>query len=169
MRGEPLVKMNQNDSDLPEREIRDSICIHSYSLRNERNRITNFSQNNGNQNPKLISFKRKKTSEKPLVTRKINQINSLISEWGSRTKILYLKGKLDETLKETEAVYNEMKELAENENIEFDPEWIEDVIFSIDTCNSCVEKYINSRKNDSNSSASGSVSSSIRRCEKENL
>ena len=161
--------MNQNDSDLSEGETRDSISIHSYSLRNERNRTTNFSQNNGNQNPKLISFKRKKTSKKPLVTRKINQINSLISEWGSRTKILYLKGKLDETLKETEAVYNEMKELAENENIEFDPEWIEDVIFSIDTCNSCVEKYMNSRKNDSNSSASGSVSSSIRRCEKENL
>ena len=62
-----------------------------------------------------------------------------------------------------------MKELAENENIEFDPEWIEDVIFSIDTCNSCVEKYMNSRKNDSNSSASGSVSSWIRRCEKENI
>ena len=53
---------------------------------------------------------------------------------------------------------------------EFDPGWIEDVIFSIDTCNRCVEEYMNSRKDDSNSSASGnSVSSWIRRCEKENL
>ena len=63
-----------------------------------------------------------------------------------------------------------MKKLAENENIEFDPGWIEDVIFSIDTCNSCVEEYLNSRKDDSNSSASGnSVSSWIWRYEKENL
>ena len=64
----------------------------------------------------------------------------MIYEWGSRTKILYLKGKLDETLKETETIYNEMKKIAENENIEFDPGWIVDVIFSIDTCNSFVEE-----------------------------
>ena len=64
----------------------------------------------------------------------------MIYERGSRTKILYLKGKLDETLKETETVYNEMKKVAENESIEFDPRWIVDVIFSIDTCNSFVEE-----------------------------
>ena len=63
-------------------------------------------------------------------------------------------------LKETEAVYNEMKELLENENIEFDPGWIEDVIFSIDTCNNCVEEYLNSRKDDSNSSVIGNSVSS---------
>ena len=109
-----------------------------------------------------MSLKKKRNSKNSLITRKTNQINSLISEWRSHTKILYLKGKLDETLKETETVYNEMKKLEENENIEFDPGWIEDVIFSIDTCNSCVEEYLNSRKDDSNSSASGnSVSSWI--------
>ena len=51
-----------------------------------------------------------------------------------------------------------------------DPGWIENVIFSIYTCNSCVEEYMNSRKEDSNSSVSGnSVGSWRRRCEKENL
>ena len=154
--------MSQNASDLSEVEIRDPVSTHSYSLRDEGNRTTNFSQNNGSQNPKFMSLKKKRTSKNSLITRKINQINSLISEWRSHTKILYLKGKLDETLKETETVYNEMKKLAENENIEFDPGWIEDVIFSIDTCNSYVEEYLNSRKDDSNSSASGnSVSSWI--------
>ena len=36
-----------------------------------------------------------------------------ISERKSRKKLI-LKSKLDETLKETEAVYNEMEELVEN-------------------------------------------------------
>ena len=55
--------MNQNASDLPEGEIRDSFSTHSYSLSNEGNRTTNFSQNNGNQNPKFISLKKKRTSK----------------------------------------------------------------------------------------------------------
>ena len=68
--------------------------------------------------------------------------------------------------KEIEAVYNEIKELAESENIEFAPGWKEDVIFTIDTCNSCVEEYMNSRKEDSNSSVNDNyVSSWIQRCD----
>ena len=107
-------------------------------------------------------MKKKRNSKKSLITRKINQINSLISGRGSCTKILYLKGKLEEALKETEAVYNKMTEFVEDKNIEFDPGWIEDVIFSIDTCNSCGEEYIKSRKDETNSSVSGnSVSSQI--------
>ena len=52
----------------------------------------------------------------------------------------------------------------------FHPGWIEDVIFSIETFNRCVEEYMNSRKEDSNFSVGGnSVSSWIRECEKENL
>ena len=94
---------------MPEEEIRDPVSTHSYSLRDEENRTTNFSQNNGNQNPKFVSLKKKRTSKKSLITRKINQINSLISKLGSSTEILYLKGKLDEALKETKAVYNEIK------------------------------------------------------------
>ena len=31
-----------------------------------------------------------------------------------------MKGKLDEAIKETETIYNEMKQIAEEENIEFD-------------------------------------------------
>ena len=41
-----------------------------------------------------------------------------------------------------------MKELPENKNKEFDPGWIEEVIFSIGTYNSCVEENTNSRKDD---------------------
>ena len=63
-----------------------------------------------------------------------------------------------------------MKELAENENILFDPRWIEDIIFSINTCNNCVEEYMNSRIDESNCSVSGnSISSWIPWCEKEHL
>ena len=107
-------------------------------------------------------MKKKRNRKKSLITRKINQINSLIFGWGSCTKILYLKGKLEEALEKSEAVYNKMKKFVEDKNVEFDPGWIEDVIFSIDTCNSCGEEYIKSRKDETNSSVSGnSVSSQI--------
>ena len=87
----------------------------------------------------------------------------MISDWGGRTKILYLKRKLDQSLKETEAVYNEMKELTENKDILFNLGWKEDV-------NSCVEEYMNSRIDESNCSVSAnSVSSWIQWCEKEHL
>ena len=64
--------MNQNASDLREEEIRDPVSTRSYSLKNERNRTTNVSQNNGNQNSKFTSLKKKGTSKKSLITRKIN-------------------------------------------------------------------------------------------------
>ena len=139
--------MNQNAPDSLEGGIRDPASAHSYSLRNERIRTTSFSKNNKNQNPTFISWKKKGASKKFLITRKINQINSLISKRVRGKKILYLKGKVDETPKETEAVYNKMKELAEHKKTEFDAGWIEDVIFSIDTCNSCAGEYTNSKKN----------------------
>ena len=162
--------MNQNAPDSLEGGIRDPASAHSYSLRNERIRTTSFSKNNKNQNPTFISWKKKGASKKFLITRKINQINSLISKRVRGKKILYLKGKVDETLKETEAVYNKMKELAEHKKTEFDAGWIEDVIFSIDTCNSCAGEYTNSKKTDSNSSvSSNSVISCIRQCEKGNV
>ena len=94
----------------------------------------------------------------------------MIFERRSRRKILCLKGKLDETLNELKLFLTKQKKIAENENIEFDPGWIEDVIFSIETFNRCVEEYMNSRKDDSNFSVGGnSVSLWIRQCEKENL
>ena len=39
----------------------ETLSVHSYSLRNERNRTTNFSLNYGNQNPMLILLKKKIT------------------------------------------------------------------------------------------------------------
>lgn len=85
-------------------------------------------QNNLYKNPKFISLKENRNSKESLIRR----INNLLSEHGNRTKIQYLKNKVDETPKVTEAVHNKIKELAEHENTEFDPGWIKDVIFSVD-------------------------------------
>ena len=162
--------MSQNNLNLAGEATEVPTNTHSYNLRNENSRATNVFQNNVQPNSKFISLKRKRTSKKSLITRKINQINSFISERGSRTKILYLKNKLMETLRETEVVNDEMKEIALDENIDFDPGWIEDVIFNIDTCNSCVQEYIDLRKDDSSSGASSkSIKSWIRHCELETI
>ena len=48
--------MNQNASDLTEGEIRVPVCTHCYGLRKEWTITTNFSENNGNHNPKFISL-----------------------------------------------------------------------------------------------------------------
>ena len=63
LREELLVKNESKCFTFIIGEIRDPVSTHSYGLRNEGNRTTNFSQNNGNQNPKFISLKKKKDQQ----------------------------------------------------------------------------------------------------------
>ena len=51
-------------------------------------------------------------------------------------------------------------------SIETDPGWTEDVTFNVNTCNSDVQKYIDSRKDD-RPSDNRSISSQIERCQSE--
>ena len=83
-----------------------------------------------------------------MITRKINQISQLITELGSRTKILYLKDTLDGVLRETEIINKEIKSMSDENNIEIDPGWMEDVTFNVDTCNSDIQEYTHPRKDE---------------------
>ena len=98
-----------------------------------------------------------------MVTRKINQISQLITERSSRTKILYLKDKLNDVFRETEIINEEMISMSD----ETDPGWMKDVTFNVDTCNSDVQVYIDSRKDDLLSD-NRSIRSWIERCQSEN-
>ena len=116
---------------------------HSYSLRSDQTRIkTSVLPQH------YITLKRKRTAKKSLITRKINQISQLITKRGSRTKILFLKDKLNDIFRETEIINEKMISMSDEASIETDPGWMEDVTFNVDTCNSDIQKHMDSRKDE---------------------
>ena len=115
---------------------------------------------------RYITLKRKRTTKMSLIARKINQISQLITERGSRAKILYLKDKLNDVLRETEIINEEMVSMSDEVRVETDPGWMKDVTFNVDTCNSDIQEYIDSRKDESPSN-NRSIRSWIERCQNE--
>ena len=96
---------------------------HSYSLRPDQTRIkTSVLPQH------YITLKRKITAKESLITRKINQICQLLTERGSRTKIVYPKDKSNDILRETKIINEEMINMSDEASIETDPGWMEDVI-----------------------------------------
>ena len=113
-----------------------------------------------------ITLKRKRTAKKSLITRKINQISQLITEQGSRTKTLYLRHKLNDVIRETEIINEEMISMSDEPSIETDPRRMEDVTFNVDTCNSDIQRYIDFTK-DEPPSYNRSITSWNERCQSE--
>ena len=107
------------------------------------------------QNPETVKqiniLKRKFTGKKSLITRKITQINELVQQRSSRTKILYVRESLNQ-------VYSEL--VKENEDL---MNLIDEEQFEVDTCNSNVQAYLDSRKDDPPSETQ-SVSSWAKQC-----
>ena len=68
-----------------------------------------------------ITLKRKRTAKKSLITRKMYQISQLITERGSRTKFLHLKDNLNDVLRETEIINEEMISVSDEASTETDP------------------------------------------------
>ena len=68
-----------------------------------------------------ITLKRKITAKKSLITRKMYQISQLIIERSSRTKFLHLKDKLNDVLRETEIINEEMISVSDEASIETNP------------------------------------------------
>ena len=54
--------------------------------------------------------------------------------------------------------------MSDEVSIKTDPDWMEDVTFNVDTCNSDIQEYIDSRK-DEPPSDNGSIRSWIERCQ----
>ena len=112
-------------------------------------------------------LKRKRAGKKGLITRKIKQIQELISENGSRTKISYLKGRLNEVLQEATRIHEHIMELSDGTTkFSEDDGWLEDVTYNVDTCNSDVNEYLESRR-DEPPSENRSITSWLQRCENE--
>ena len=79
---------------------------------------------------------------------KINQINKLIEEHGSRTKLKFLYGKLLEAQSEVTDLHEQlMEELAPDDPL-FNDDWIAEVNIAVDECSSEVNVYLLPRAND---------------------
>ena len=93
-------------------------------------------------------LKRKRSGKKSIITMKINQINKLIEEHGSRTKLKFLHGKLLEAQSEVTDLHEQlMEELAPDDPL-FNDDWIAEVNIAVDECSSEVNEYLLSRAND---------------------
>ena len=134
---------------------------HPYQLRN-RDRINKSVRYT--QNPETVKqiniLKRKFTGKKLLITKKITQINELVQQRSSRTKILYLRESLNQLYSELVKENEDLMNLIDEENYQ---ECITEMQFEVDTCNSNVQAYLDSRKDDPPSETQ-SVSSWAKQC-----
>ena len=93
---------------------------------------------------------RLRAGKKGSITKRIDQLNKLINEGGSRTKVKYL-------LTAMMGVHKAAKELSEEFDTlaaEPDLDWIEELNLRVDTCIGEVQDYISSRQNEPASCAS---------------
>ena len=97
----------------------------------------------------LMNLRRGKKSS---ITKRINELQRLISESGSRTKILFLQKALFKVRDALLITCNELTDLR-NSNIA-DVEWLEEVLHRIDTCSGDIEDYMEARRDDTPSTQS---------------
>ena len=97
---------------------------------------------------KIKLLKRKRAGKKGLITKKINQIKTLIDERGSRTKIQFLHARLMDCERETTDIHEDLMELLEETDESFGDQWIEEITYDIDDCSSDINDYLISRKDD---------------------
>ena len=96
----------------------------------------------------IDKLKRKRSGKKSIITLKINQINKLIEEHGSRTELKFLYGKLLEAQSEVTDLHEQlMEELAPDDPL-FNDDWIAEVNMAVDESSSEVNEYLLSRAND---------------------
>ena len=86
-------------------------------------------QKNDEANGKL---KRKKSGKKSIITMQMNQINKLIKEHGSRTKLKFLHGKLLEAQSEVTDLHEQLIEELSPDDPFFNDDWIAEVNIVVD-------------------------------------
>ena len=98
---------------------------------------------------KIKLLKRKRAGKKGLITKKINQIKTLIDQRGSRTKIQFLHASFMDWKQETTDIHEDLMELLEETDESFGDQWIEEITFHIYDCSSDINDCLISRKDDS--------------------
>ena len=93
---------------------------------------------------KVAKLKRRRASKKGHVTRRITELDRLVSEGGSRSKIRYLLEALMDKYKEVGDIHEEIVPLIDAD----DSDWLEEVKINVDRCASEVHEYFERRRED---------------------
>ena len=100
------------------------------------------------QKRQLAQINRKRNGKKGSITRRIKEIEHIIEERGSRTKIQFLRDGLEETWEETTHLHEQMMLYLQEDDENFNDDWIEELGNNVNTCLSNVVDYLVERQND---------------------
>lgn len=100
----------------------------------------------------IAQAKRKRNGKKHMITKMINEIEELVVNKGSRTKLKYLRSSLDDTLKHAIVLHEELMLLLPEDDPQFTDQWIEELSLRVNTCFADIEQYFADRKDDTPSS-----------------
>ena len=109
---------------------------------------------------RLKKLKGSRTGKKGSITKRINQLEKFVEEKQGRRATQLLVGALETVYRELEEVCEEISNLEEEEDPNFD---IEDVRFEVQTCVAMVTEYLEARKDDIGSEGSSVALSWVRR------
>ena len=112
---------------------------------------------NGDEHPKDLDerhrllLRKQRGGKKGSITKRINQIEEIMKENGSRTRIRSLFDSLLEVRKDAKDINQKLKDLREDtEN------WMDDLDFQVDSIKAKIEEYLESRQADPPSEPGGS-------------
>ena len=90
----------------------------------------------------VAKLKRVRADKKGSITKRIEQLNRLVSEGGSRTKISFLFDALKGKFEEVKITCEEIASLTDDE----ESAWFEEVQINFDMCSADVHDYLEARK-----------------------
>ena len=99
---------------------------------------------------KVTKLKNSCSGKKGSITRRIDELNRLVSESGSRTRIKFLHEAMLEVYRALKVSFNKLSELVDTP--EYD--WLESIDASVGVCTAEVSEYIESRRDDPSSTSS---------------
>ena len=107
---------------------------------------------------RIEQAKRQRSGKKRSVTLRITQINRVLTERGSRTKVKYLRDKLQEAYNKILEVNEGLMQLLDPEDEVYGNDYVEEIGVQVDECCSEVESYLVERKDDPPSTSPSSCS-----------
>ena len=96
----------------------------------------------------IEKIKKIRSGKKRSITLRLTQIKRVLDERGSRTKVTYLRDKLQEAFEDLLQVNDNLMQLLEPNDKDFGNEYVEEIGVQVDEYISDVESYLVERKDD---------------------
>ena len=95
---------------------------------------------------RIKSLRRQRAGKKGLITKRIQQLDELTSQGGSRTRTTSLLQSLIEVKHEAKKINQSLEDLGEDTEDWMD--WMDEISLAIDNCKANIEEYLDSRKHE---------------------